>query len=134
MKTSAETEKREKAAALKFFELIGQGRMKEARSLFAPKCKQHNPYLPEGVDALLDGITKVQGDQQAMPSDMRFRIRHVMVDGNMVAIYTTFESKSSPSKGFRQVHLFRFIGNKIVEYWDITQHVPKNSQHAQRMF
>lgn len=131
---SAETEKKEKATALKFFEYIGQGKMKEARSLFSTKCRHHNPFLPEGMDALLDGITKMQGSQVAMPNDVRFRMGQVMVDGNMVAIYTTLESKSQPAKGFRQVHLFRFRGNKIVEYWDVTQLPPKNSPHAHQMF
>jgi predicted SnoaL-like aldol condensation-catalyzing enzyme len=133
MKISTEMEKKEKATALKFFEYIGEGRAKDARSLFSGKCKQHNPYLPEGMDALLDSITKVQSNQLSMPGDVRFRIRNVMVDGNMVAIYTTLEVKSRPEKGLRQVHLFRFRGDKIIEYWDVTQNAPK-SPYAQRMF
>jgi predicted SnoaL-like aldol condensation-catalyzing enzyme len=47
----------------------------------------------------------------------------VIEDGDFVAVYTQLlGTKSDPSKGgLRQVHLFRFDGDKIAEYWDVTQ-------------
>jgi hypothetical protein len=30
--------------------------------------------------------------------------------------------------------MFRFIGNKIVEYWDITQNIPENAPNAAGAF
>ena len=49
--------------------------------------------------------------------------------------YKTQLSSSNPSNGgLRQVHLFRFSGDKIVEYWDITQQVPENAPNAAGAF
>jgi len=36
--------------------------------------------------------------------------------------------------GLRQVHLFRFSDDKIVEYWDITQQVLENAPNAAGAF
>lgn len=42
-----------------------------------------------------------------------------MADEDMVAVHTELlDSKSRPGLGgLRQVHLFRFEGDKIAEYW-----------------
>jgi predicted SnoaL-like aldol condensation-catalyzing enzyme len=128
-------EKKEKEIAQKFFSLLNPDKIEEARSLFAPKCKHHNPYIAPGMDALLDGIMKVQKEGAAdMPTDGRFYIKHVIADGDLVAVHTTLESKSNMSKGIRQIHLFRFSGDKIVEYWDVTQQAPADAPYIPSMF
>jgi predicted SnoaL-like aldol condensation-catalyzing enzyme len=128
-------EKEKKEIALKFFGLVGAGRPKDARSLFAADCEHHNPYLPAGMDALLDSIAKVQeGPSPGMPQDARLEIKHVLAEGNLVAVHINVQSKSDKSKGLRQIHLFRFRGDKIIEYWDVTQMAPENSPNAYRMF
>lgn len=124
---------KEKDIALKFFELIGQGKMKEASNLFSPKCVTHNPYLPNGMDVLLESMAQVRSSKE-MPSDGDFQIKHVIAEGDLVAVHTTLQSKSDRTKGLRQVHLFRFGGDKIVEYWDVTQMAPENSPNTIRMF
>ncbi len=126
-------EQEEKKIALKFFDFIMKGRPMDARNLFSSDCVHHYPYLPAGMDSLLEAMGKAQ-EREDMPRDGRFDIKHVMADGNLVAVYTTLQSKSDKSKGFRQIHLFRFSRDKIVEYWDVTQMPPENSQNAFRMF
>ncbi len=69
-----------------------------------------------------------------MPRDPIFKIRRVIVDRNMAVVYTTLHSKSEKGKGFRQVHMFRFNGDKIVEYWNVTQQVPKAAKYPKNMF
>jgi predicted SnoaL-like aldol condensation-catalyzing enzyme len=61
---------------------------------------------------------------------------HVIVDGDFVAVHTQLlNSKSNPTEGgLRQVHLFRFEGNKIVEYWDITQQILPSMPNARGAF
>jgi predicted SnoaL-like aldol condensation-catalyzing enzyme len=131
---SAKDEKREKDVALEFFKFVTAGKPKEARHLFAPKCLHHNPYLPEGMDALLESMAKVQEGSQMAPSDVQFLIKHVLTDGNLVAVHTTLKSKSDALKGLRQIHLFRFRGDKIVEYWDVTQVAPADAPFVSRMY
>ncbi len=130
-------EEREVKSVLKFFELVAAGTPKDARDLFSMDCVQHNPYLPDGIDALLESIAAVQGAQAkstGMTEDMRMETKHVLVDGDLVAVHMNVQSSSDKSKGFRQMHLFRFEGEKIAEYWDVTQVAPGNSPNASRMF
>ena len=132
---SIEQEKKEKEIALKFFSLLSPEKLKEARNLFSPNCRHHNPYMAPGMDALLDGIKKVQQEEKDdMPKDGVFAINHVLVDGDLVAVHTTLQSQSNKSIGIRQIHLFRFEGDKIAEYWDVTQPAPRDALYIHNMF
>jgi predicted SnoaL-like aldol condensation-catalyzing enzyme len=137
-KISSTREKKEKEIALSFFSLIAppEGPMAALR-IFDPRCRHHNPYCAPGMKALLKEMEKVQQNMRAndMPQDPVFEIKHVVVDGNMVVVHTTMQSKSgSTGKGFRQVHMFRFKGDKVVEYWDVTQTVPKEAKYPKNLF
>ena len=119
-----------------FFKLIMEGRQKDGLRFFAANCKQHNPYIKGGMDALFDAMTSVQQEAPAHP-DPYFAVKQVLADGDMVAVHTELlSSKSKPSAGgLRQVHLFRFgKENKIVEYWDITQQVQTEMPNAANAF
>ncbi len=83
----------------------------------------------------MDSIAKVQeGPSPGMPEDARRDIKHVLAEGNSVAVHITVQSKTDKSKELRQIHLFRFKGDKIIEYWDVTQMALENSPNAYRMF
>ena len=107
-----------------------------ALRIFDPKCRHHNPYCAPGMKALFKEMAKVQQDMKAneMPLDPVFKIKHVIAEGNMVVIHTTLQSKSKPTRGMRQIHMFRFKRDKVVEYWDITQMAPKKAKHPKNMF
>ena len=128
-----EQEQKEKETALRFFSLLSPEKLKEARELFAPDCRHHNPYEAPGMDALLEAIRQAQ-QRADMPKDGVFAIEHVLADGDFVAVHTTLRSRSNESFGMRQVHLFRFAGNKIAEYWDVTQMAPTGVPNASNMF
>ena len=102
--TSAKQEKKEKEIALSFFSLIvpPEGPMAALR-IFDPKCRHHNPYCAPGMKALFTEMAKVQQDMKKneMPLDPVFQIKHVLVDGKMVVIHTTLQSKSKRMRGFR---------------------------------
>jgi len=87
------------------------------------------------MKALLKSMAEVQrGSDPDMPSDAVFRVKHVAAERDMVAIHTTLQSRSNQTEGFRQVHLFRFEGEKVIEYWDVTQVVPKKAKYPKNMF
>jgi predicted SnoaL-like aldol condensation-catalyzing enzyme len=69
-------------------------------------------------------------------TEPEFSVKHVLADGNFVAVHTEFlNSKSKPSEGgLRQVHLLRFENKKIVEYWDITQQILPNMPNVNGAF
>jgi predicted SnoaL-like aldol condensation-catalyzing enzyme len=122
-----------------FFQCVTEGKPKEGLRFFAIDCKQHNPYVNGGMPALMAAMSAVQREEEETPkhSDPDFAVKHVLVDGDMVAVHTELlSSKSKPGEGgLRQVHLFRFgSDDKIVEYWDITQEVEPSMPNAGNAF
>jgi predicted SnoaL-like aldol condensation-catalyzing enzyme len=131
--------KERKDIAVKFLRLIGEGRPKDGLRFFAPDCKTHNPYVLGGMDALTDAMIAVQkqgalGILKGSKADFKLNIRQVLADGDLFAVHTQLSSSRPSEGGLRQVHLFRFNGDKIVEYWDITQQVPENAPNAAGAF
>ncbi len=125
--------------AVQFLNLIGLGRPKEGLRFFAPDCKTHNPYVLGGMNALIDAMIAVQkqgaeGIVKGSTADFKLIVRNVLADGDLVAVHTQLSSSRPSDGGLRQVHLFRFSGDKIAEYWDITQQVPENAPNAAEAF
>ena len=115
-----------------FFRLVAEGRPRDGLKYFAPDCVQHNPYIKGGMDVLLDGMVAARKDNASKITQPDFRLRYVLEDGDVVAVYTQLlYNRSRPETGgLRQVHLFRFGGDKIVEYWDITQPIDESMTNA----
>ncbi len=131
--------RKHKEAAVKFLSLIAAGKPKDGLVFFAPDCITHNPYTAGDMNALTDALIEVQkqgsgGIVKGSTADFRLAIKHVLADGDMVAVYTTLASSNPGAGGLRQVHLFRFKNDKVVEYWDITQLVPENAPNATGAF
>ncbi|MDA4112916.1 MAG: nuclear transport factor 2 family protein [Thaumarchaeota archaeon] len=122
--------------AVEFLRLIGEGRPKDGLRFFAPDCKTHNPYVAGGMDALTDAMiaAREEGMSGDLEADFGLTVRYVLGDGDMVAVYTQLSTPRPSDGGLRQVHLFRFSGDKVVEYWDITQQIPENPPNADGAF
>ena len=132
-------DKAHKEIAVEFLRLVGLGKPKDGLRFFAPDCKTHNPYTAGGMDSLTDAMIAVQkqaseGIIKGSKADFKLTIRQVLADGDLVAVHTQISSSKPSEGGLRQVHLFRFSGDKIVEYWDITQMVPENAPNAAGAF
>lgn len=125
-----------KNIAIEYFKLISAQKFKEGLRFFAPDCKTHNPYISGSIENLVDAMVAANKDMSAQSSEPGFNVKHVLADGDLVAVHTELlNSKSKPSEGgLRQVHLFRFEGDKIVEYWDITQQVLASMPNASGAF
>jgi predicted SnoaL-like aldol condensation-catalyzing enzyme len=128
-----------KDITIEFLRLAGSGKPKEGLRFFAPECKTHNPYTAGGINELIEAMIAVQkqaaqGIIKGSTADFKFTIRQALAEGDMVAVHTQVSSSKPGEGGLRQVHLFRFNGDKIVEYWDITQNVPENSPNAAGAF
>jgi predicted SnoaL-like aldol condensation-catalyzing enzyme len=128
-----------KDIAVEFLNLVGSGRPKDGLRFFAPECKTHNPYIPGSMGMLIDAMIAVQrqgakGISKGSKADFKLIIRQVLADGDKVAVHTQLSSSKPSEGGLRQVHIFRFSGDKIVEYWDITQQVPENAPNASGAF
>ena len=124
-----------KEAAVKFLSLIAAGRPKEGLVFFSPDCITHNPYTAGDMEALTDAMIVVQkqgseGIVRDSKADFKLSIRQVLAEGDLVAVHTILSNSNPSAGGLRQIHLFRFKGDKIVEYWDITQFIPEGAPNA----
>jgi len=131
--------KKRKEIAVEVFNLIGSGKPKDALRFFSPDCKTHNPYTAGGMNELTDAMIAVQkqgseGIMKGSKADFKLVIRQVLADGDAVAVHTQISSPSPNDGGLRQVHLFRFMGDRIVEYWDVTQFIGQNLPNAAGAF
>jgi predicted SnoaL-like aldol condensation-catalyzing enzyme len=88
------------------------------------------------MDALTDSMIAASKNITVQSSQPEFVIKHLLADGDLVAVYTQlFNSKSNHGEGgLRQMHLFRFEADKIVEYWDITQQILPSMPNASGSF
>lgn len=125
-----------KQIVTQFFQLVSQGRLKEGLRFFSPDCIQHNPYVRGGMDALLDSIDHAAKEESGKHPQVKFKVVNVAADGDIVAVQThLLSSRNKPELGgLRQAHLFRFKGDKIIEYWDITQQIMPEMPNAGNAF
>jgi predicted SnoaL-like aldol condensation-catalyzing enzyme len=125
-----------KNTVMEYFGLLSQGKFKEGLRFFSPDCKTHNPFIAGSMDVLTDAMNAANTEGAAKYPEAEFAVRNVLADGDFVAVHTQLlSSKSKPGEGgLRQVHLFRFDGDKIVEYWDITQQILANMPNASGAF
>ena len=125
-----------KDVVLEYFKLVVAGKFKEVLRFFAPDCKTHNPYVAGKMEVLTDAMIAANNEGSAKYPEAEFAVKQVLADGDFVAAHTQLLSnKSKPNEGgLRQIHLFRFEGNKILEYWDVTQQVTPNMPNASGAF
>jgi predicted SnoaL-like aldol condensation-catalyzing enzyme len=121
-----------KKIVVEFLNLGLTGKFKEGLKFFSPDCKTHNPYIAGNIDTLTSAMDAANAQGTAQYPEAEFKVKHVLADGDLVAVHTELLSnKSKPSEGgLRQIHLFRFDDDKIVEYWDITQQITPNMPNA----
>jgi predicted SnoaL-like aldol condensation-catalyzing enzyme len=125
-----------KTVVTELFKLMGAGKFKEGLRFFATDCVQHNPYVGGSMDALTDSMAAAMKEMVPKFPDAEFKVEHMIENADMVAVHTNLlNSKSKLGEGgLRQVHLFRFRGDKIVEYWDVTQQVTPDMPNAAGAF
>ena len=131
--------KAHKDIVVEFLRLVASGEPEDGLIFFDPDCKTHNPYTAGGIKELIDAIIAVQkqsaeGIMKGSQADFKLIIRQVIADGDMVVVHTQVAGSKPSDGGLRQAHIFRFIDNKIVEYWDITQNIPENAPNAEGAF
>lgn len=119
-----------KSRAVDFLEMVIAGRIDEAYEKFTdPNGKHHNPYFPEGFTSL----RKAMKENHIQFPDKKFSVKNVIVDGNMVAVHSHLTMKAG-EPGMIVVHIFRFGGDRIVEFWDCGQVIESNSPNRDGVF
>jgi len=113
-----------------YLKLVAAGKFEEGLRFFASDCKTHNPFTKGNMKAIIDA--QISASKGMPTQNIEFSVKNVLGGGDTVAAHTELLfNKSNPSEGgLRQVHIFRFEADKIVEYWDITQTITKDMPNA----
>jgi predicted SnoaL-like aldol condensation-catalyzing enzyme len=105
--------------------IFNQGQGDLLRGLVAGRYIQHNPQLPDGVDAIIAFIKQSAG----FPCE----VKRIAIDGDLAFVharYLTLFGRETAG-----VDIFRFDANgKIVEHWDVLQPVPAVAKNSNTMF
>ena len=119
-----------KDAAVEFLTLVATGKVREAYDRhIAPGFRHHNPYFRGDAVSLMDAM-----EQNALQNpDKILEVQIALQDGDYVAVFSRIRQKPGDLGG-AVVHIFRFLGDRIIELWDIGQVVPENTVNESGMF
>lgn len=121
---------RQKGSAVDFLQLIVTGEIDEAYQKYVDmQGKHHNVYFLSGFPTLKQAMI----ENHAQFPHKKILVKHVLVDGDLVAVHSNIVLKAG-EPGMATVHIFRFMGDKIVEMWDIDQPVPADSPNQSGAF
>ncbi len=119
-----------KNVAVDFLKLVTSGRIDDAyRKYVDMSGKHHNCYFPAGLATLRQAMI----DNHRQFPVKRFDIKNVLEDGNMVAVHSHLRMKEE-ERGMITVHLFRFQGDRIAEFWDCGQQIPADMPNTDGVF
>ena len=79
---------------------------------FAPDYKQHNPSIPSGNAAIPALIT-------ALNPEFKYELGMIVAEGEYVMIHGRYTGWGPKPKV--AVDIFRVVGGKLVEHWDVMQ-------------
>mgnify|MGYP001792735936 CR=1 FL=1 len=84
---------------------------------------QHNPHLDNGLDALAGFLPHLFNN---MMPEGTWEVKRVIAENDMVVVHSL--AKPTPvALGMAVVDIFRVVGDKIVEHWDVTTDVPEKT-------
>src|SRR5262245_25842311 len=122
--------KSRKEIAKTFLRMVATGKVQEAYDQFVGAgFRHHNAYYAGDADSLRKGMAEAH----AQFPETSIEIQRALEEGSLVAVHSRV--KHAPvSTGFAVVHLFRFKGAKIVEFWDVGMEVPADSPNEHGVF
>ena len=91
--------------------------------------RHHNPSFRGDAKTLAAGMA----DNAKQNPDKVFDIEHALEDGDLVAVHSRVRMRPDGQE-MAVVHVFRFVGDRIVELWDVGQPVPADSPNENGMF
>ncbi len=119
-----------KKAATEFLQWVVEGKFDEAfQKHVLLTGKHHNPFTPKGFAALKKGMS----DNHVIFPNKKFNILRVVGEGDLVAVHSRM-TLGPGEKELALVHLMRFEGGKIAEFWDIAQMAPAEVVNENGLF
>lgn len=91
---------------------------------------QHNPYVPDGVEAFKEFfITAFHSNLK----DFSAEIKHSSSTGDLVFLHN-HQKNGVSDVGNAALDIFRVKNGKLVEHWDVIQTIPESSVNNNTMF
>jgi predicted SnoaL-like aldol condensation-catalyzing enzyme len=118
-----------KDTAVHFLRQAAAGKVQQAYEHTTDDFIHHNPYFAGDKESLMKGMA----ENAARFPDKTLDVKHVLEDGDLVAVHSHVRMKSGDLGG-GVVHIFRFENGRIAELWDLGQEVPKDSPNENGMF
>ena len=119
-----------KEAAKVFLTLVAAGKVSEAfERHVGTGFRHHNPYFRGNAASLKEAM---QTNATKNPEKV-LEIQRALQDGCEVAVFSRVRQHPN-DRGGAVVHIFRFEGDRIVEFWDIGQAIPEDSVNENGMF
>ena len=107
-----------KQMAQTFLQWCATGRVKEAYDTFvANDFKHHNAYFPADRQSLMRGMEDAAKQDPTKELD----VQRVIEDGDLVAVHSHLTQQDANARDIAVVHIMRFAGDRISEFWDIAQ-------------
>jgi predicted SnoaL-like aldol condensation-catalyzing enzyme len=117
-----------KDAAVSFLKLVTQGRVREAYDKYIdPRMIHHHPFCKGDAASLRAAMEE---HEEQFPHKT-FDVQHVLEDGDYVAVRSHLQFNGMD---MAVCHLFRFAGDRVIEFWDMGQLMPPDSPNENGMF
>ena len=118
-----------KDIAESFLKLASSGKAREAYDKYVhPDFRHHNAYFKGDRESLLVGMEE---NVKQFPNKSYETLR-VLEDGDLVAIHG--KVALSADSQWSVIHIFRFEDDLIIEEWEASQEVFKDSPNANGVF
>jgi len=119
-----------KDAAIAFLRMTSSGRVRQAYEQYVGQhFKHHNPHYPGDAESLATGM-----EEMALKHpDLEFHVERALEDGDLVAVHSRVRLHPK-EREFVTTHIFRFAGDRIVEFWDLAMEQPTNSPNENGLF
>ena len=101
-----------------------------AEQYIAPSYKQHNPYVPDGLEPFVSYFA----NYFMQNTESRAVVHRVASHGDLVFLHVESRASNKEAQGEAVVDIFRVENGMIVEHWDVIQHIPEESANPNTMF
>jgi len=119
-----------KKMVLEFYDrVLNRKEADAAAEYIGKKYIQHNPMVPDGVEALQAFVRK----NKAEFPNSRSEVKRAFAEGDYVILHV-HARRSPEDRGVAIVDIFRLENGKIVEHWDVIQPIPEKTANPNGMF
>src|SRR5262249_784748 len=116
--------------ATTFLEMCSEGDVRPAYDRFVSReFRHHNAYFRGDAETLAEGM---EANAKEFP-EKTLQIQRALEDGDLVAVHSRVQLTPAGQE-MALVHIFRFVGDRIIELWDIGQAVPVESPNENGAF